>query len=96
MIPKHDVAQHAVVHGANVIKAGSGAAVGGGLWAWFGANHSQIGALCAMVGAFCAISGLIYAIYKDRRVEPRDPEEEFVPPEVLAEMFSDENLDQDF
>ena len=64
VIEKH---QEVVQHGVIALKGGASMAVSGGLWAWFGANHSQIGALCAMVGATCALLGLIYSIARDSR-----------------------------
>jgi hypothetical protein len=44
--------------------AGSGTAGAGGLWAWFGEHHQEIGAVCAMVGAVCAVGGLVFTIWK--------------------------------
>ena len=67
MIDKHHETVTAVQHGFVAIKGGASIAVSGGIWAWFGANHSQIGAVCAMVGASCALLGLIYSIVRDTR-----------------------------
>lgn len=43
-------------HTTPIIYAASATAVGGGLWAWFGANAAAIGAICA-IGGF--VIGLI-------------------------------------
>ena len=68
MIDKHqDTTVLAVQHGFVALKGGASMAVSGGIWAWFGTNHSQIGAVCAMVGASCALLGLIYSIIRDTR-----------------------------
>lgn len=49
-------------------KAGTGGAVGFGLWAWLAENAQAIGVLCAMIGAAVAVAGFIVNwVYQHKR-----------------------------
>lgn len=59
----------ALIDAASVaaMKYGNAAAIGGGMWAWLGANSQPIGALCAVIGATMAVSGFITRWVRSRQ-----------------------------
>ena len=58
--------QHVVSAAKGTAISGS-VAMGGGMWAWLGDNHTQIGAICAVVGAVCAIIGMAVTWHRSRK-----------------------------